>query len=125
MKLSIIIISLLLSCGTARNGNTNTKMIAFGNGGGFAGIETKYLLYSTGDLMKVVGADTAKIKSLPAPSISTYFRDAEAIRDYKYFKPGNIYNFIEFDGNRITWSSTDTIDKNILDLYNKLFTLTK
>lgn len=105
---------------------TEIKYIAFGNGGGFVGIETKYILKTDGTLSKIFNKDTTIIKSIDKTEAATLLKAATAFKTYRYFKPDNLYQFIEIEGNRIVWSSnTDSLDKKITSLYTKLLTILK
>ncbi len=102
------------------------KYIEFGNGGGFVGIETKYILNKEGTLTKIFNKDTTIIKNIDKTEAATLLKAATAFKTYRYFKPDNLYQFIEIEGNRIVWSSnTDSLDKKVTLLYTKLLNLLK
>lgn len=84
------------------------------------GIETKYTIEENGTLIKRVNGNEAILKELERKEIKSLFEQAEKLKDYKYFKPDNVYQFIEIDNNRIVWGLNTEIDKKISDLYNQL-----
>jgi hypothetical protein len=128
MKLLLIAFSLLLiNCSSNKNATANdTLTIAFGNGGGFAGIETKYIVEPSGKLLKIYGKDTLVLKTINNQNLKQLFKDAEKLKDYKYFKPDNIYQFIEINNNRIVWGfTTENVNPKAIILYQQLTTLLK
>lgn len=109
--------------------NLPEDRITFGNGGGFAGIETTYTLLENGQLFKFDSKAPAPVEIACAKkkAANNLFETAESLGlltlDFKY--PGNIYQFIEFqdDGekSRITWGDTEhPVDPKIKELYNRL-----
>ena len=100
MRTLLFILSIIIiSCSSTKSNSTeNNITIAFGNGGGFAGIETKYELKQDGSIYKIQMRDSsvAIVKKIDAKEVKGIFDAAEALKDYKYFKPDNIYQFIEF-----------------------------
>ena len=102
------------------------KYITFGNGGGFVGIETKYMLKTDGTLSKISKKDTTIIKSIDKAQAAILLKEIAPFKVYKYNKPDNIYQFIEIQNNRIVWGTNDNLlNKKIISLYTKLFTLLK
>jgi hypothetical protein len=102
------------------------RYIAFGNGGGFIGIETKYILNTGGTLTKIFNKDTTTLKSIDKTEAATLLKAAMAFKTYRYFKPDNLYQFIEIEDNRIVWNSnTDSLDNKITSLYTELLSQIK
>lgn len=126
-NLILITLITIFSCSSPKPMiNNEIKYITFGNGGGFVGIETKYILNSKGTLTKIFNKDTTIIKSIDKTEAATLIKAATDFKTYKYFKPDNLYQFIEIEDNRIVWSSnTDSLDKEITTLYTKLLTILK
>jgi hypothetical protein len=117
----------IFSCSSSKPSIGNPiKYIAFGSGGGVVGIETKYILNTDGTLTKIFNKDTAVLKKIENVKAVTLLKEASSFSTYKYFKPDNIYQFIEIADNRIVWSfNTDLLDKRITLFYKKLLTLLK
>ncbi len=117
----------MLSCSSTKNIVEDDKLtIVFGNGGGFVGIETKYLLKSDGTLSRIINKDTTFLKQIPQENVAHFFKEATALKDYKYFRPDNIYQYVEINNNRIVWNvTTDGLDTSVITLYNNLKTLFK
>ena len=128
MRLLLIAFSLLLiTCSSNKNTTaTEALKLAFGNGGGFTGIETKYELKQDGTIYKIQMQDSsvAVIKKVEQKVIEQLFKDAEALKDYKYFKPDNMYQFIEINNNRIVWGfNIESVNPKAINLYQQLTTL--
>ena len=103
--------------------------LLFGNGGGFAGIETTYTLLENGQLFNFDSKAPApmEIGGAKKKAANRLFETAESLGlltlDFQH--PGNIYQFIEFqnDGkkSRVVWGDKDhAIDPKITDLYQQL-----
>jgi hypothetical protein len=128
-KFLFIILVQLFACTTTKNNIIISSIsIAFGNGGGFTGIETKYQLKRDGNIYKITSKDTTPvyIKQLELNQLNQIFKDAEELKSYEYFKPENMYQFIELNNNRIAWGfSTDNVNPKIISLYQQLNKLLK
>ncbi len=109
------------------------EYLRFGDGGGFAGIETTYTLLENGQLFKhkSKGGDTLELPGVKPHLAKKAIEKAESLGlltlDFMY--PSNIYTFIEFtdDGktNRIAWGDRDhPVDEKISALYEELRKLT-
>ena len=103
--------------------------LLFGNGGGFAGIETTYTLLENGQLFKFDSKAPApmEISGKKKKAANRLFETAEllGLLTLNFQHPGNIYQFIEFqnDGkkSRVVWGDKDhAIDPKITDLYQQL-----
>lgn len=114
--------------------NLPDEHLRFGNGGGFAGIETTYTLLENGQLFKsTMGTpEVVALKNCPRKTAKQLFETAESLGLEKldFAHPGNTYSFIEYtdDGktNRITWGSRgQSVDEKIQALYEQLVQLTK
>lgn len=120
---------LFINCSPIKSIALNNNLtLSFGNGGGFTGIETKYELKQDGTIDKIQMQDSsvAVIKKVEQKVIEQLFKDAEALKDYKYFKPDNMYQFIEINNNRIVWGfNTENVNPKAINLYQQLTTLLK
>jgi hypothetical protein len=130
----IIIVGILLtwSCKSVPfNPSTPGKdLITIGEGGGFAGIETRYYFTTAGQVYRQIGRDTTFFK-LPAIDRRIVTQVLEIARqiglnDYAYENPGNVYKFLSFqiDGkeNKIVWS---TPKDGVKSAYPSIFNLLK
>ena len=106
--------------------------IRFGNGGGFAGIETVYSLNRKGEVHIIQVTLKAKnstfVKFIGKKEAKVFFDAVKPLRDYQYNAPDNTYSFLEFIGEktqRIVWGDTTKVDTRVLSLYNNLNTLVK
>ncbi len=124
---SFILLLTIFSCNSTKSSiGTGFNFIAFGNGGGFAGKETKYILKEDGWLSKVINRDTVFLKQIDKKEALAFFTDAFEFKSYNYFKPGNTYQFIEINSNRIVWGfSKDSLSPKVISLYNNLSILIK
>ena len=105
-----------------------TQLI-FGNGGGFTGMVSEYLMLQNGQLFeKKAGAkqfaELGKIKKKEALSLFAQL-DSLSFTSIEMNKPGNTYQFIhllapEVD-HKLTWGKSDyEADTAVVSLYNKL-----
>lgn len=103
--------------------------LLFGEGGGFAGIETTYTLLENGQLFKFdsKAPGPMEVAGTKKRAANKLFEKAESLGlltlDFKH--PGNMYRFIEFqdDGkkSRVVWGEKDhPVDPNIAELYEQL-----
>lgn len=113
--------------------NLPDEYLRFGDGGGFAGIETTYTLLENGQLFKAKskGTDTLELQSCKPKLAKKLFERAEALglKNMEFMYPSNIYSFIEIveDGktNRIAWGDREhPIDEKINAFYDELRKLT-
>lgn len=112
------------------NGNENTGntpkgdvILSFGNGGGFAGIETTYNLMSNGDIVRAGGV-LLKVGSLNNATLDKVKSFVSKYKDFKYSKNDNMYSFIYINGNHIVWGFS-VPNQDIFDIYSVLNLYTK
>ena len=110
------------------------KQLIFGNGGGFAGIETSYLLLENGQVFKRVGINNSYAELLPIKGKKTkeLYSKLNAVQLYKLDvdKPGNLYYFLqqvtENTDSRATWGAGDYLPpQNLVSIYRELYALVK
>lgn len=113
--------------------NLPNEYLRFGDGGGFAGIETTYTLLENGQLFKhkSKGTDTLELSSCKRSIAKKLFEKAESLglKQLEFMYPSNIYSFIEIvdDGktNRIAWGDREhPVDEKISAFYDELRKLT-
>lgn len=103
--------------------------LLFGEGGGFAGIETTYLLLENGQIFRSdsKAPNLMEMNRIRKKTANNFFETAESsgllTLDFKH--PGNLYQFIEFqdDGktNRVTWGDKGhPVAPQIAVLYEQL-----
>ena len=92
-----------------------TKQIVFGDGGGFAGIETSYTLLENGQLFRQVDVEGPfqELKPIKPQEAKVFFDKVASLQLYKMDieKPGNLYYFLrevnENIDSRVTWGAGD------------------
>jgi len=111
-----------------------TKQIVFGDGGGFAGIETAYTLIENGQIFKQVGTEGRyeELKAVKKKEAKTFFEKVASLQLYKMDieKPGNLYYFLqeinETIDSRVTWGAGDYLPpQGIVATYKDLRELAK
>ena len=107
--------------------------LLFGEGGGFAGIETTYTLLENGQVFKFDSKAPAPVEigGTKKKAANRLFETAESLGllTLEFKHPGNIYQFIEFqdDGkkSRVVWGDKEhPVDPKIADLYQQLTQIT-
>ncbi len=87
------------------------EVLIFGQGGGFTGIEHRYILCDNGQLFRQEGVSAAieEAGRLPRRAAREAFEalDALGLRALHYEQPGNVYHFFELpsgkSSHRIAW----------------------
>jgi len=110
--------------------SSDQNLITIAEGGGFAGIETKFFFTESGDVYQQVGRDTSLIpmKRVKRQVIEQVFSTVEQMElmSYKFDAPGNAYKYLRVskDGieNKIVWGSPDDEVKPVC---KSIFTLLK
>lgn len=131
MKMLLLIFSFFAFAGCAVNKKAQegvVRAISFGSGGGFTGIENRYMLTREGQLYKLIDKDTIALKKIDAKEALTFFSEAEKLYTYEYSNPGNVTFFLELSAtnkaNRIAWdAATEKINPAAVTLYKKLIAL--
>lgn len=124
------IISIFACNNTKEISGSDFKSIRFGTGGGFTGEVITYELGSDGQL-NLLGQDKTKFhKNLDKNVVKQIFDDANAVKNYKFNTPGNLYSFLELvwqdSTNKITWSvGSSEVSIDVTKLHGKLISLTK
>ena len=134
----IALISLVLSPACKVTKYTPDKLpirqIVFGDGGGFAGIETSFTLLENGQLFKQVGVEGAfeELKSIKPKEAKALFDKVNSLQLFKLDieKPGNLYYFLrqvtDHLDSRVTWGAGDYLPpQGIVSVYKELKALTK
>ncbi len=111
-----------------------SNQIIFGDGGGFADIETSYVLLENGQIFKQVGTEGRyqELKSINGKAAKVYFEKVASLQLYKMDieKPGNLYYFLqevnEAIDSRVTWGAGDYLPpQGIVATYKELHRLAK
>ena len=106
-----------------------TKQVVFGDGGGFAGIETSYILLENGQLFKHIGVEGKyqELKGIKPKEAKVFFDKIASLQLYKMDieKPGNLYYFLQeindVIDSRVTWGSGDYLPPHsIVSTYKDL-----
>ena len=113
----LLFLFLFAACGTTRYTNPTeypNARINFGNGGGFSGMVTEYVLLDNGQLLKkLTQADSFEIVTTIEKNQTTQLFENYKflnIGNLQYNQPGNMYRFIRFNHqdteHQIMWSGT-------------------
>ena len=128
MKIYLLfILSIFISCSTNKAVvKTSVEEIRFGSGGGFTGKEITYTLNSNGKLTE----GEKDLKQIDSKTTLLLFKEAKKNKIYSFNEPQNMYSFIVIQSkdstNRIVWGlGSKKINKDIIDFYNHLISLTK
>lgn len=110
------------------------RQVIFGDGGGFAGIETSYTLLENGQLFKQVGVNgnLQELKSIKPKQAKALFEKVNSLHLFKLDieKPGNMYYFLRHVtdnlDSRVTWGAGDYLPpQGLVNVYKELKALTK
>ncbi len=123
MKTKLLIsVFLFISCFSF--GQSNTNLFRFGYGGGFTGMSTVYILKSDGIIQKENQDGTVvDFKKISDTKIKKFLKEAKKIKlsTYRLSEPGNIYFFITYESNTVTWGNPAIkTPKKINKFYQKL-----
>jgi|SRR4030095_16277864 hypothetical protein len=133
----LFLLILGFSCRSAKEFPTNDSedQIHFGQGGGFSGIVTHYVLLEDGRLFQKENRDTTYtlVDTWPPDFTTQMFNNyqllgLDKVNDYE---PGDLYYFIEYHSpkkeiHRIGWGRPGfTPDDNVVKFYNLLYKSTK
>jgi len=106
-----------------------TKQIIFGEGGGFAGVESSYTLLENGQIFKQVGTESTykELKSIKPKTAKGIYEKVNSLQLYKMDieRPGNLYYFLqevnEAIDSRVTWGSGDYVPpSSVIAVYKDL-----
>lgn len=119
----------LFSCKTETYTTSNLPKVqlSFGNGGGFVGAYTEYILLENGQLFKRDQLN-GPLEALPKIKKGQARKMFKQLEEEKFLSinrnaPGNIYRFMncttETDSNNVVWGSTDkeAIDARLDSMY--------
>jgi hypothetical protein len=110
------------------------RQVVFGDGGGFAGIQTNYTLLENGQLFKQVGVEgpMTELKAIKPKQAKALFDKVNSLQLFKLDieKPGNMYYYLrqitDHLDSRVTWGAGDYMPPEALvAVYKELKALTK
>ncbi len=135
--LFVLALSLMLSCKSSSLLPSEYKgdQIHFGQGGGFTGMVTYFILLDDSRIFQKNTMDStytelAEWENAFARQMFDNF-ESLGLDKVEYYHPGNLYYFIEHhaqgkDPHRISWGKSDmTPPDNVVNFYNLLFKSTK
>ena len=132
---SLILLVLLPACKPTQYSLSNPpeNTISFGDGGGFAGIETGYTLLENGQLFRHnVPGDTVELEAIKKKEAASLYETFKGLRlqQLDIEQPGNLYYFIKFTTSEIThgitWGAADyELRSDIMNYYKSLRQLVK
>lgn len=134
LLVSVMAVGLLWACQSAKYTPTTypERQIAYGSGGGVAGIETTYYLLDNGRVFLRQGRDTTfqAVGKIPNKQCRQLFEEAAqlGLAEVDFQHPGNTYQFLEVGGpaqpHRISWGSNrQQPDERVKALYQQLRSL--
>jgi len=121
-------IIILISCKSMETNpdNYKQKIMVFGNGGGFAGIEKSYYLLDNGQVFLKTNRDTSytKVGKLESKLTGQLFTLVGTLqKDSVVNDPGNIYSFLKPDKNgdeKWVWNPQSGVPQNLKIIYDIL-----
>ncbi len=128
--------SLLASCKSQQYTAENLpeQQLVFGEGGGFTGAVTQYILLENGQIFKhySMEASTVELGSVKKRTAKEMMKKVQAMQldtmDVK--QPGNMYYFLSYktgeDEHRVTWGAASyQVDSQIESFYKELMQMSK
>ena len=109
--------------------NLPEKRLSFGDGGGFTGLETTFILFENGQIFKMTSKapDLNEVTGTQGKTAKKLFETAVSlgVPGLDFLHPGNLYQFVEYqDGDqkrRIVWGDSEhPVDPKIKSLYDDL-----
>lgn len=106
-----------------------TKQVIFGEGGGFAGVESSYTLLENGQIFKQVGTESTykELKAIKPKAAKEVYEKVNSLQLFKMDieRPGNMYYFLqdvnEAIDSRVTWGSGDYVPpSSVIAVYKDL-----
>ena len=110
------------------------RQIVFGDGGGFAGIETSYTLLENGQIFKQVGIEGSftELKPIKPKAAKVFFDKVNSLQLFKLDidKPGNLYYYLrqvtDHLDSRVNWGAGDYMPpQGLVSVYKELKDLAK
>lgn len=105
------------------------RQIVWGDGGGFAGIETSYTLLENGQIFKQVGVNGnyTELKPIKSREAKKLFDKVNSLQLFKLDidKPGNLYYYLrqvtDHLDSRVTWGAGDYLPpQGLVSVYKEL-----
>jgi hypothetical protein len=130
-KICTIVFVLVVGCHSQKYtpADLNVRQLIFGNGGGFTGKVTQYILLESGQLFvnNLITQETIETRKISRQSAKQLFKRARNIKwsKHNFDHPGNIYYFVRLKEDRMLqeaiWGSTQhQVPKEIQQLYDQL-----
>lgn len=133
----IVVAMTFTACKTtakAEKAEKSKTFISWGDGGGFTGVETVYILHSTGEIDRMQGGTyVSGLKVIPENDAAQVFANAELLQlaERRFMQPGNTYKFIELrhgeDIRRFAWADSprENGPKDLVQFHRRLMHLLK
>ncbi|HMO41174.1 MAG TPA: hypothetical protein PKC76_18175 [Saprospiraceae bacterium] len=130
-QLLLLALLVLASCKSQRYtpAQMPDNQVIFGDGGGFTGAVTRYILLENGQLFKHYSLDDSMtdLGSISKREARAYFKEIENLQlaQKQISQPGNVYYFLEYRSGdqtaRSTWGDVDyQLDPSVLEMHQKL-----
>ncbi|MCF8247736.1 MAG: hypothetical protein K9J37_20240 [Saprospiraceae bacterium] len=134
--LPLFLLAILPACKVAKYtpDKLPIRQIVFGDGGGFAGIETTYTLLENGQLFKQVGVEGSftELKPIKPKAAKVLFDKVNSLQLFKLDidQPGNMYYFLrqvtDHLDSRVNWGAGDYLPpQSLVSVYKELKDLAK
>ncbi len=129
----LLLNAIIVGCSITKN-STDVEQLTFGNGGGFTGNVTEYILNPKGEIFKheKLPKSETKIKKISKEKTFELFSKAKAVQldTCKFIYPGNMYYFIKIKSNGkenyISWGDgKHKVNPEIESFYNEFINLLK
>ena len=110
------------------------RQVVFGDGGGFAGIETSFTLLENGQIFRQIGVEgeLVGLKAIKSKEAKILFDKVNSLQLFKLDieKPGNMYYYLrqvtDHLDSRVTWGAGDYLPpQGLVSIYKELKALTK
>jgi hypothetical protein len=131
MRPAAILFLFFLSCSGQKNiPEPPIESICFGSYGGFSGRVTSYCLSASGELTKQEADSSIRLDTVAIDSMNIIIMKARDLKSYSYNTPANMNDFLEIkrkdSGQKFVWGrGSSEVDKRVIELYNRLITLTR
>ncbi len=130
-QLILLTLLMLVSCKSQRYAPDQLpeNQVVFGDGGGFTGAVTRYILLENGQLFKHYSLDDSMtdLGAISKREARAYFKEIENLQlaQKQVSQPGNVYYFLEHRSGdqtaRCTWGDVDyQTDPSLLEMHRKL-----
>lgn len=130
-----LFIALFASCSSSGKvaSDSDSRLLSFGNGGGFTGIYTSYELFEDGNVFILLPDSSLQpLKKIRKKKARELFTQADKVKTAQpgFNHPGNMTWFVKYQADGVIteykWGDSNaSVPVEIQDLYNQLNTIVK